>query len=392
MTTQINARMIEGLSSHPPQAIIKAQRGARPSGWVESDCDAPVESMSFSGNDLTVKSGLQVAFADTGVVRLSTELVSPLIVDMTDKGNGTHHVFVGCAEDGEITSAGTTEIAPSVGSGRSSVTVQDALTIVSSVNATNPAYAIDGDVGTAATVPDNLTGHIVFEKDHVGPCTLKMLSNDTYTNTFRVSVSSDGVSFTTLPTIYSLLKNTWTEYAIQTSCKFIKLEGYGNPGGAFCVIRDLQSYTPVQAGGDFYDVAAVTMRDGNDMPIRRVYLGTVVKGGGIITSVHCYYLGTGAKFPVNNGNSCTANQNYYVNQPFPGPVDALSEVYSSVHTDFIQTLNYYSSSGGVYFGNKVVRSVPEYIHVRTKTYLAGVGGDGQDMTVSRIRLVARRGY
>jgi hypothetical protein len=379
-----------------PQTIIKAQCGARPDGWVESDCDAPVASMAFSGSSLTVKSGLQVAYADRGRVLPSTELVSPIEEDMVAKGDGVYYVYVDISDE-EISSVGTTSIAPSVGSGRSSVTVQDALTIVSSVNATDSPYAIDGNTNTAATIPDNLTGYIVFEKNHIGPCTLKMLSNDTYTNTFRVSVSSDGVSFTTLPTIYSLLKNTWTEYAIQTSCRFIKLEGYGNPGGAFCVIRELQSYTPVQAGGDFYDVAAVTMRDGNDMPIRRVYLGTVSKSGGVITGVNCYAIGVSVVIPANNGANITTNTVIVSANPYLYHTTVRADAQIFAEGKWGRTGWIYSSSNNQSFG-VIASSLIEGLRMRSGSAisLASAAGGGDFTTAiappARCRIIVNRGY
>jgi hypothetical protein len=105
-------------TAHAPQSIIKAALGLRPDGWTAADCDAPVASLSYSGNVVTVEAGLQVAYADNGRVQLSEELSSPQTVDLSSAADGTHHVYADITEDGTFSGFGYTDVAPEVGVGR----------------------------------------------------------------------------------------------------------------------------------------------------------------------------------------------------------------------------------------------------------------------------------
>jgi hypothetical protein len=84
---------LKGSVNIAPQTIVRAQVGSRPDGWTAADCDAPVASLSHSGNVVTVEAGLQVAYADNGRVQLSEELSSPQTVDLSSAADGTPYVY-----------------------------------------------------------------------------------------------------------------------------------------------------------------------------------------------------------------------------------------------------------------------------------------------------------
>jgi hypothetical protein len=115
---KIDAKAIEGLTfptHHAPQSIVKATLGPRPDGWTAADCDAPVASLSHSGNVVTVEAGLQVAYADGGNVYPSEVLAAPQSVDISAAADGTHYVYADIAEDGAFSGFGHTDVAPEVG-------------------------------------------------------------------------------------------------------------------------------------------------------------------------------------------------------------------------------------------------------------------------------------
>jgi hypothetical protein len=102
-------------TAHAPQSIIKAPLGPRPDGWTAADCDAPVASMTYSGNVVTVEAGLQVAYADGGNVYSSEVLATSQPVDLSAAADGTSYIYADVSEGGAFSGFGATTVAPEVG-------------------------------------------------------------------------------------------------------------------------------------------------------------------------------------------------------------------------------------------------------------------------------------
>jgi hypothetical protein len=254
--------------AYAPQSIIKATLGARPDGWTVADCDAPVASLSYSGNVVTVEAGLQVAYADNGRVQLSEELTSPQVVDLSPAADGTHYVYADIAEDGTFSGFGATAVAPEVG----------------------------------AEKADTLA-------DHFNPAEVVM-----------------------------------------------------------------------------YNVAG--------SPVRRVYIGTAVKSSGVVTSVHCYSLGTVVTMPINRGNPVATKS--LVLDELPYAYSRMMQVEPQLYGEGI-----WGKAGWIYTsaGLGVSATVrKEAIRVVTGTGLtaqyASIGGDfnANIPSPAKIRVTVHRGY
>lgn len=89
-----------------PQSIMKSKMGPRPVGWSQLDCSQPAIPVEKSTNTrLRINEGLVVAFADSGKVRESFELIAPVNVDLpANAADGIYYVAANLNEKAQFTS------------------------------------------------------------------------------------------------------------------------------------------------------------------------------------------------------------------------------------------------------------------------------------------------
>jgi hypothetical protein len=111
---------VKSLSSkaHAPQSIVQAALGSLPSGWAAGECDAPVASMTASGSVVTIATGLQVAYAESGSVRLSALSAATQAVDLSGQADGTYYLAVNMNADGSFATPSFATLRPKVGISR----------------------------------------------------------------------------------------------------------------------------------------------------------------------------------------------------------------------------------------------------------------------------------
>jgi len=295
--------------------------------------DFQISFADATNGHVGIPAGLQVAYVDSGQVRLSTELVSPIMVDMTDKDNGTHHVCVECAEDGAILNVGISGSAPQVGYER----VDPALP-PSGINVGNMtlsgglAAAFDGNVdqsaaSSAAAGSSALGGYV--GNDFGSPQALKYAiayssNNSGFWNgatTGKVQLwGSNSNDFTTATLISSVsIANTLSQRVVtlnadSSNYRYRWVQALPDNTVLSTYIAEIEWYVESQA--DVYNPTSVTMLDSANAPIRRVYLGSVIKSGGSIVAVNCYALGTKVRVPVNSGSNAVGNTTYSLANPF----------------------------------------------------------------------------
>ena len=333
-----------------------------------------------------IAAGLQVAYADSGRVFPSEILASRQTVDLSSAPDGIHFIFADITQDGMYSGFGATTKPTRAGAGVAAEYANDVVTLVEHANATTPECAFDGSDATAAILAKN-TGYLVLSKTNPGPCRLKVIANDTYSNSFLIYSSSDGVSFKDEGQ-FDVPANSWAEFRIATSCTHVKIVGYLNAGGPNTAIRELQVSTVVT--GDFYNTATCTMYDSAGSPIRRVYLGWARKVGGSIAEVHSYAVGTRVTVPVNGGQSFSVGIQY--TQPLP---------YSSVKPDVAQYIERLGSFGRaippVYisgFRGALAEADGEKLKLKaagSDVYIVS-GGVFYNVSSGRWAAVAERGY
>ncbi|MFV0349535.1 MAG: discoidin domain-containing protein [Halodesulfovibrio sp.] len=277
-----------------------------------------------------IAAGLQVAYADSGRVFPSEVLASRQPVDLSSAPDGIHFIYADITPEGSYAGFGATTKPPRAGADVAAEYANDVVTLAEYANTTTPESAIDGSEATAALLAKN-TGYLVLSKTNPGPCRLKVMANDTYSNSFLIYSSSDGVTFKDEGQ-FDVPVNSWAEFRIATSCTHVKIVGYLNAGGAHTVIREVQLATVVT--GDFYNTATCTMCDSTGSPIRRVYLGWARKVGGDIADVHSYALGIRVAVPVNCGQSFALGIQYA--QPLP---------FSSIDADVMHYIEKLGSFG-----------------------------------------------
>lgn len=400
----------------PAQSIIKAPLGARPTGWSPADCDAPVASMTASGTIVTVQAGLQVAYADSGRVRLSAELAAPLTVDLTAEADGTKYVYVNLAADGTIESAGITSSAPQVGYDR-----VDARLAPSGVNIGNMtlsgglAAAFDGNVdqsaaSSAAAGSSALGGYA--GNDFGSPQALKYAiayssNNSGFWNdatTGKVQLwGSNSNDFTTATLISSVsITNTLSQRVVtlnadSSNYRYRWVQALPDNTTLSTYIAEIEWYMESQA--DVYNPATVTMLDSSDAPIRRVYLGFAVISSGVVTDTVCYALGDIVTLPVNNGSNIASGSNVYQSDtPYIGRMSSMiTEIYATPISAWAEG-GFFTDSDAARFarttqGNDILYTTTGATALlESNSGYSGTRPIGQAVTSARARVVVKRGY
>jgi hypothetical protein len=395
-------------TAHAPQSIIKAALGPRPDGWTAADCDAPVASLSHSGNVVTVEAGLQVAYADGGRVQLSEELVSPQVVDLSAAADGTHHVYADIAEDGTFSGFGFTTQQPEVGHERSIFSTQEDVTNVTTDTSPlrgDPNILVDGSLAdyvhwgikTPTVVFSGVSGELksfsIFSPRSQGQppksWVIEGLKSGVWEEVGTGSTSSI---------------DDWTEdrYIASTITSSVVYEQFRlrvtDSWGAGCIFSDVL-FSALSLKGDLYNPVTVTMYDTNDNPIRRVYLGWVEKFGGTITDVHCYSLGSSVTLPVNNGSPIAVNTQYTLLYPFQGSCkDLITREFAEIKINN----EWYSAKTSEYSGNSGVGVNPQTSGIvvvsKADALLSGTPAatgspySGSSVASAWSRISAKRGY
>ena len=107
------------------QSIVQGKVGSRPSGWSIADCSPQsLVIEKLSSKQFRVNSGLQVAYADSGRVRLSGVLEDSfsIVIPDDDGTNDTLYVYVDLNTDGDIIESSYLRYQPCEGSFRTSGT------------------------------------------------------------------------------------------------------------------------------------------------------------------------------------------------------------------------------------------------------------------------------
>jgi hypothetical protein len=297
-------------TAHAPQSIIKAALGQRPDGWTTADCDAPVASLSHSGNAVTVEAGLQVAYADSGSVQLSEVLAAPQSVDLSAAADGTSYIYADLSESGTFSGFGATTVAPEVGIERSNdvlppfsgYTLEDWGT-VSAVNEIassghaawkcldgGPASAVEAAyIGAGGSWTLTFTRPRTVKKLRVYP--RAYTSTDWTSNALgSANVLADGTQVATISKASYTGSGDFVEVDINSVCSVLTISSMlsTSSGSILIGVIDIELGASVR---DLYNPAELVMCDGIDNPIRRVYIGTAAKSSGAITSVQGFALG-----------------------------------------------------------------------------------------------------
>jgi hypothetical protein len=149
----------------------------------------------------------------------------------------------------------------------------------------------------------------------------------------------------------------------------------------------------VTPGSDLYNPATLTMVDSTDTPIRRVYVGEVTITTSLISAVYSYALGTFVTLPVYNGTDVVVNTEYSEIKPYPGPVEAVAEIYSTTMSKWVRTANVYNSNSNVHYGIWVRTIDNSFIYVNTaRNYITAITDSGTALTTGKCRIIVRRGY
>lgn len=327
--------------SHAPQSIVKAPLGARPVGWSPAECDAPVVSMTVSGTIVTVQAGVQVAYADSGQVKLSTELVAPIDLDLTAEPDGTKYIYVNLNADGTVANVGITALRPVVGTSMvgqdlmpafTSATLAGWGTVSASSYAgagTEPFVAFDRNNGTIGVLTSQWRANAATDQwlDVAFEQTRKLVGVSIGVTNFsateaanrgpeRCDIQVNGV------TLKSFSGKTWLQGEVYTvmfdsavDADSLRLAGMQTNGitTSFVGLADVRPLFARES--DLYNPATIAMLDSSDIAIRRVYLGNVVKTGGTIVAVNCYAIGTKYILPVVL--SFSPGVKYTLGNPFP---------------------------------------------------------------------------
>ncbi|UZP67704.1 hypothetical protein N1030_01675 [Desulfovibrio mangrovi] len=154
----------------------------------------------------------------------------------------------------------------------------------------------------------------------------------------------------------------------------------------------------INAGADLHNPAAVTHVNGSDAPIRRVYLGWAIVASGVITSLHCFALGSSVTIPANGGALCFDDTDYAFSTPFPAT--KATKGYASVKFSdgqFHPVVTHYMTGSSVSVGAVVgvkgglgVLSVPNIL-ANARTAPTSQGGATVDDS-GYISITMERGY
>jgi hypothetical protein len=391
-------------TAHASQSIIKAALGPRPDGWTAADCDAPVASLSYSGNVVTVEAGLQVAYADNGRVQLSEELAAPQTVDLSAAADGTYHIAVNMNADGSFSAPSHSSDYPQIGT-RKLLAYPVPVAASTSASGREIPFSVDGDLATYWSPSVGSGTAIIGEWIE---CTLPDTKGGTKSVVAKAASAYAGSAPATAD-IEQQIDGVWTKVG---AVKYLSNVLYGSfqatAGNATLRIKATAGTVSSSYGwaiadiqvsdltaGDLYDPATVTMYDKDDNPIRRVYLGWVEKFGGVITDVHCYSLGDTTIVPVNNGANVSINSRYIQGFPYVagGAPTLTSQIYFQGkwgETGFI-----FSTAG---LGTKATTIGEDLFFQTGSNSLTSLGTNaGSDFTVTtntptKGRIKVRRGY
>lgn len=386
-------------TAHAPQSIIKAALGPRPDGWTAADCDAPVASLSYSGNVVTVEAGLQVAYADGGSVQLSEALAAPHVVDLSAAADGTHHVYADIAEDGTFSGFGHTDMVPEVGVERGRIGTQDDVTSVTADPATysgDPNTLVNGSLSgyvqwTTPAITVNFLGvggrlqeFSIFAPrvQNILPKTWEVdgLSGGIWTKIGDGVTASvdDWTSDRYISTTITDSTTVYEQFRLRTTSSW----------GSGMIFTDVK-FSALADPADLYNPTTVTHYDSSDVPIRRVYLGWVEKVSGAITDVHCYSLGNSTITPIANGVDLLPATVYVEDLGFlMANGSCRVEIYAAPHW-FEAPEMYYQTSGHGVFGRVLTTTT---WRGKTASYLGANPDTGTAITQAKARLVIQRGY
>jgi hypothetical protein len=398
---------LKGSVNIAPQTIVRAQVGSRPDGWTAADCDAPVASLSHSGNVVTVEAGLQVAYADGGRVQLSEELVSPQVVDLSAAADGTHHVYADIAEDGTFSGFGHTDVAPQINT-RELLSYPVPVAASSTAADRDIEFSVDGNpatywgagAGSGAvvigvwiefTLPDSKSG----VKSIISTSSASYVGSAPSTADVEQLVGGVWTKVGELVYIDNTLRGSFDSVEGNNTVRLKATAATVNSSYGW-TISDIQ--VSDLTAGDIYNISGVTMYDKDDNPIRRVYLGWVEKSGGAITDVHCYSLGSSVTVPVNDGGLVAKNTTVVEDLPyvFSRNSNAKAQVFAE---------GFWGNTGWVYSSNPEggygvkASSLKDSLYIRSGSYalstsMSNGGGDFTTVitTPSRIRVTVDRGY
>jgi hypothetical protein len=395
---------LKGSVNIAPQTIVRAQVGSRPYGWTVADCDAPVASLSHSGNVVAVEAGLQVAYADNGRVQLSEELAAPQTVDLSAAADGIYHIAVNMNADCSFSTPSYSKDYPQLVT-RNLLAYPVPVAASTSASGREIPFSVDGDLATYWSPSAGSGTAIIGEWIE---CTLPDTKGGTKSVVAKATSAYAGSAPATAD-IEQQIDGVWTKVG---AVKYLSNVLYGSfqatAGNATLRIKATAGTVSSSYGwtiadiqvsdltaGDLYNPATVTMYDKDDNPIRRVYLGWVEKFGGTITDVHCYSLGDTTIVPVNNGANVSINSRYIQGFPYVagGAPTLTSQIY--FENKWGETGFIFSTAG---LGTKATTIGEDLFFQTGSNSLTSLGTNaGSDFTVTtntptKGRIKVRRGY
>jgi hypothetical protein len=391
------------LKGSAPQTIVRAQVGSRPDGWTAADCDAPVASLSYSGNVVTVEAGLQVAYADNGRVQLSEELAAPQTVDLSAAADGIYHIAVNMNADCSFSTPSYSKDYPQLVT-RNLLAYPVPVAASTSESGREIPFSVDGDLATYWSTSVGSGTAIIGEWIE---CTLPDTKGGTKSVVAKAASAYAGSAPATAD-IEQQIDGVWTKVG---AVKYLSNVLYGSfqatAGNATLRIKATAGTVSSSYGwtiadiqvsdltaGDLYNPATVTMYDKDDNPIRRVYLGWVEKVAGVITDVHCYSLGSSVTVPVNDGGLVGNNTTVVEALPyiFSRNANAKAQIFAE---------GFWGNTGWIYanvsYGTNaslLEDSLRIYTGEGTPSHKTSFSGSDftEFVSASRVRVTVDRGY
>ncbi|SOB60648.1 protein of unknown function [Pseudodesulfovibrio profundus] len=164
-------------------------------------------------------------------------------------------------------------------------------------------------------------------------------------------------------------------------------------GFNFSAIPQNVGFDRIDLGSDLYNPATLVMVNSSDIPIRRVYIGEANVLASNVTDVTSYSLGTQVRLPVNGGTDVVANTEYAETKTYPGPVEAVAEIYSPTISKWVRTFDDHAESSASFFGTRVRTIDNKFIYIKTaRNFISVATEDGTTLTTGKCRIVVKRSY
>jgi len=297
---------------------ISGRLGVGTLGLQFTDCPA---------GSILVLPGLQLAYADFGAVTISNVLLENKYGSVTDLPDGSYFIYAALDSFKNVDTIHVSPNRPLIGTFRKTEYV--------SITPGTPigdmdlmANAFDGSLGGINTVCARKTGTSILGNTFEGATRTDAVLMYPSIDSGFIS-GSGNVKFEIYGgEVYDLeqmtligsktVANTKTSVAIPVTGNHpVMVAKIIPPSQAqACFVAEMV-WQRVMDGGDLFDPFRLTVRNFEDVLIRRVPIGMLTISGGSIVNMSSYALGNRTMIPVNNGDLVALNSIYEQSLPYP---------------------------------------------------------------------------